>query len=99
LEQDRNADNLGAGWYCTDCSYVTDEEPEQEMQEPYEYWFVSSWLADKLAERGEVVIREFSMPIWGRGATGQAILLDGVIGEIAEELEILDGQKYDSNKA
>ena len=64
------------------------------MQEIYEYWFVAKWLAEKLEEKGEVIIYHFNSPIWGRQASGQAILLDGVISEICEDLEILDGQRY-----
>jgi hypothetical protein len=56
-------------------------DPEQ--REAYEHWIVSDWLARKLEERGEMVMRDFlGLTIWGRCTTGQAILLDGVITEI-----------------
>ena len=54
--------------------------------EVYEWWAVSSWLADKLRARGEIVIDYGCPTVWGRQTTGQAILLDGVIREIAVEL-------------
>jgi len=60
-----------------------------------EHWIVTSWFADKLEEHGEKVIRNFFGldAIWCRRCSGQAILFDGVIGEIAAEMEILKGQK------
>ena len=61
--------------------------------EVFEHWLVSNWLADKLEEHGEKVLRDFfGLTVWCRCTTGQAILLDGVISRIAEEMEILEGQ-------
>ena len=53
--------------------------------EVYEYWAVSGWLAEKLTERGEIVIDNYPH-VWGRQTTGQAITLDGVIRNIAKYL-------------
>ena len=36
--------------------------------------------------------------VWGRGSTGQAILLDWVVAQIAIEMEILEGQANDWSK-
>jgi hypothetical protein len=59
----------------------------------FEHWIVTDWLADKLEAHGEKILRDFfGMTIWCRTTTGQAILLDGVIGEICHDMEILDGQ-------
>jgi hypothetical protein len=59
-----------------------------------EHWIVSDYLARKLEEKGEAVSHDFfGLTIWGRGTSGQAILLDGVIGDIASDMEILKGQK------
>lgn len=72
------------------------EELEREQEEPnevYEWWMVSNWLCDKLKEKGKVVLSDEN--IWGRCTTGQAILLDHVISEICEDLQILEGQKYE----
>ena len=52
-------------------------------QEIYEYWKVSSWLIDKLAEEGEAVIKDFN--IWCRTTTGQGIILDSVITKIQKK--------------
>lgn len=70
------------------------EELESEPQEIFEWWIVTDHLYDKLKEKGEPVIEWQNLSIWGRTTTGQAILLDGVISDICEEMEILEGQKY-----
>ena len=59
---------------------------DPERNEVYEHWIVSDWLARKLEKRGEVVEQDFhGLTIWGRCCTGQAILLDHVIQQIALE--------------
>lgn len=67
-------------------------------REVYEHWIVSDWFARRLAEHGETTGELFGLTIWGRTCTGQAIHLDGVIGEIAAEMEILEGQANDWSK-
>lgn len=62
--------------------------------EALEHWIVSDWFAGKLAEHGEMTGELFGLTIWGRCCSGQAIHLDGVIGEIAAEMGILDGQSH-----
>lgn len=66
---------------------------EPHLHEALEHWIVSDWIADKLKEHGEIVGELFGLTIWGRCCSGQAILLDSVWCEIAEEMEILVGQK------
>lgn len=51
-------------------------DDEGESQEVLEWWLVSSWSADKLAEMGEVVLRWQNCEWWGRTCSGQAIALD-----------------------
>ena len=73
---------------------VSDLESEQdEPNEVYCWYIVSPWLCDKLKDIGEVVIENESL--WGRGACGQSISLDWVIGSICKNLEILEGQQYE----
>ena len=48
-----------------------------------EWWFIDSWLAERLERAGEVVIEEYGCCWWGRLASGQAIYMDSVIQEIA----------------
>ena len=56
-----------------------------------EFWIVSPWFGRKLKEYGEIVSFDFiGFTIWGRCSSGQAILLDGVISRICEELEMLE---------
>ena len=69
----------------------------EDEREAYEHWLVDRWFGARLLDHREMVIFDFLglECIWGRTCTGQAILLDHVIGEIAEEMEILEGQKYE----
>lgn len=63
-------------------------------REIYEHWIVSDWFATKLESKGERILRDFfGLTVWGRSTTGQAILLDSVIREIASEMGILHGQE------
>lgn len=80
---------------CSYCNEELEEEPETEPQEVFEWWICSDWLIKKLAAHGEPVLIDEG--IWGRTGTGQAILLDGVISRICEELEILEGQRNEWN--
>jgi hypothetical protein len=54
--------------------------------EAFEHWLVSDWFARKLTEHGYVVREVFGLTVWARGTTGQAIYMDGVIEDIAKEL-------------
>ena len=65
---------------------------EDYSHEALEFWAVSRWFAEKLAEKGEAVGELFGLNIWGRATSGQAILLDSVIEEIGRDMEILEGQ-------
>jgi hypothetical protein len=59
------------------------ENLEPEYHEIYEHWIVSDWLADKLLDRGETVVKDFmGLTVWGRCTTGQAISMDSVIQDI-----------------
>jgi hypothetical protein len=84
---------------CTSCKlFDSPEDVEQTPKEIYEWWFVTPYLYEKLQQKGEPVINSNYGCLWGRCATGQAILLDGVIGEIAEDMQILEGQQNDWSK-
>ena len=65
-----------------------------DIQEIYEWWIVSEYLYGKLKAKGHPVLEWGNNYYWGRCTTGQAILLDGVISEICQEMEILEGQSY-----
>ena len=66
-------------------------DPEQ--NEALEHWIVSEWFAKKLVSKGEMVTEFMDLTIWGRCTSGQAIYIDGVIKEIASDMELLEGQK------
>ena len=56
-------------------------------REVFEHWIVSDWLADRLAEKGEKVDKDFAgMTVWARTTTGQQIAADSVIEQIHAEL-------------
>lgn len=62
-----------------------DIEPYQ--REVFEHWIVSDWLADRLAEKGEKVDKDFAgLTVWARTTTGQGIASDWVIEQIAADL-------------
>lgn len=65
--------------------FAEDRGIEPYQREIYEHWVVTSWLAHKLEERGEVVVEMMNMRIWGRCTTGQSIAMDDVIQQIATE--------------
>lgn len=69
------------------------EDLEDEVQEIFEWWMVSSMLYNDLKGQGEPVVSDGSNNYWGRTTTGQAIMLDGVISQICENLQILEGQE------
>jgi hypothetical protein len=68
------------------------EREQEEPKEPLEWWLVTGWFVEKLKRYGEVFVEIFGEIWWGRTCTGQAILLDYVIGKIGEDMEILEGQ-------
>ena len=60
---------------------------EPYAREAFEHWIVSDWLADKLAEKGEKVDKDFAgMTVWARTTTGQGVASDSVIEQIAKVL-------------
>lgn len=77
---------------CQDNSIDADEY----APDIYEHWIISDYLAEKLEAHDHRILRDFfGMTIWCRPTTGQAILLDGVISQICEEMEILEGQAHE----
>ena len=85
-------------WNCRECGALVSPSDVSEIDadpiEALEFWAVSSFLAEKLAARGEMVADVLDFHVWGRATSGQQIAADEVVGRIAEEMEILDGQAY-----
>lgn len=79
----------------THSNFCNDNNIDPLLNEALEHWIVSPWLANRLEELGEMILRNFLGfdAIWGRCCSGQGILLDGVISDIAGGMEILEGQK------
>ena len=71
---------------------------ESEPQEILEWWSVDSMMFENLKEKGEPVLEYANLNLWGRTCSGQAILLDHVITEIAADMGILEGQENDWNR-
>lgn len=67
-------------------AYVSacDELEETELSEVYELWVVDEWLAEKLHDNGETITEYYDQLIWSRLATGQALLLDGCMIDVAK---------------
>lgn len=58
---------------------------DSEYAEILEYWIVTDRLRRWLEEKGECVSEVRGLNIWGRGCSGQSIVLDNVIQEIYKE--------------
>lgn len=69
-------------------------DPDAEYPEVYEWYAVSPLLAERLKARHEIVIVSKDKTLWGRQTTGQSVILDYVIQQIALDQQILDGQEY-----
>lgn len=70
-----------------------DSDAQDNAGEVFEHWIVSNWIAGELSERGQPTGEVLGLTIWGRGTTGQSILLDWVFCDIAASMGILEGQR------
>ena len=61
-----------------------------ESAEVMEWWRVSEWFGKRLAAEGEVVLSNGYGCWWGRCCTGQSVLMDGSIQQVAARL--VDGR-------
>lgn len=59
------------------------DHSQENPAEVYEWWRVSGWLVKELREIGEAVLDNDYGNWWGRTCTGQSILQDGTLQEIA----------------
>ena len=57
-----------------------------ENSEIMEWWLVTPYMAELLKEKGEVILSDYDCCWWGRQTSGQALYMDGVIQEIAEQM-------------
>lgn len=54
-------------------------------EEVYSWWIVDPWFSKRLSEKGEVILYTYMGCIWGRQNAGQAIHIDDIILEIAQD--------------
>lgn len=98
---DINVDPISTIDKCSTEEYAEDVCHEQDLIIHYddvlEHWAVTDYLANKLIEQGEKVEEFYGLNIWCRTTYGQAILLDHCISMVCEDMEILEGQKYEWN--
>ncbi|MFK7979279.1 MAG: hypothetical protein AB8G86_04820 [Saprospiraceae bacterium] len=59
------------------------EEPD--LQEIFEWYEITKWLAEKLIEKGEPILENDYGFYWGRTCTGQSIILDGTVQQVAKD--------------
>ena len=57
-----------------------------ESSEVLEWWLVTPYMAELLRENGEVILSAYDCYWWGRQTSGQALYIDWVIQEIAEQM-------------
>ena len=65
---------------------IYDQETD-EPQEIMQWYIVSKWLAEKLAEQGEPVADWHGQYFWGRTCCGQGVELDGTFQQISRSLD------------
>ena len=58
-----------------------------DSSEVLEWWLVTPYMAELLKEKGEVILSDYDCYWWGRTTSGQALYMDGVIQEIAKQME------------
>lgn len=69
------------------CDYFRVDMSDYES-EIFEHWAVSHYLADRIEERGGRIVRDWhGLNVWGRATTGQAIYMDGIMQDIAAEID------------
>ena len=81
---------------CPNCNAQFDDiyDCDIRQKEVYQWFIVDRRFAEKLKKQNEIIIETPSNCIWGRQTFGQEIFLDGVISQIALQMEILEGQRY-----
>lgn len=76
-------DFLGENGNFKDMCSEFDIDTDDYRSEVYEHWVISGWLEARLHSCGEVTSDLCGLTIWGRCGTGQSIVLDHNIQQIA----------------
>lgn len=66
---------------------VCRDHAQDNPAEVYEWWAVDSWLCEQLHAIGEVTIDNGYGQWWGRTCTGQGLIMDGTLQQIAARFE------------
>jgi hypothetical protein len=64
--------------------YLKELVRDCDPNEAYEWWRVTEWLAKGLDELGEIILENDYGYWWGRGCTGQQMIMDGTLQEVAK---------------
>ncbi len=88
-DPDADEDESWHGWL-TEARDVCTDHAQDNPQEAYEWWLVDSWLCDQLHAIGEITIDNGYGHWWGRGGTGQRLIMDGTLQQIAGQYERMD---------
>ena len=62
-------------------------ENSNELDEVFEWWLVTPFMADMLKNNGEVILAAYDCYWWGRQTSGQGLYMDWVIQEISMQTE------------
>jgi hypothetical protein len=73
--------------YLTELRDAVQEHSQDHPAEVYEWWLVSDWLCRQLRDAGRPVLDNDYGSWWGRTCTGQALIMDGVLQELAARYE------------
>ncbi len=79
LDQDADDDTR----YVDELREAVREYSQENPAEVFEWWRVDSWLCDQLHEIGKVTIDNGYGHWWGRTCTGQGLIMDGTLQQIA----------------
>ena len=60
---------------------------DESLWEELQNFDVTPYMAELLKEKGEVILSDYGCYWWGRTTSGQALYMDGVIQEIAGQME------------
>lgn len=86
LEIDPIVDEFSPDSHWSEIQDLHDHHCLEPYHEVMEWWVVDEWLQGKLSALGCVTFDFYGLPLWGRCATNQSMILDGVFQEIAEDM-------------
>ena len=67
-------------------------ENSDELDEVFEWWLVTPYMAELLKENGEVIFADYDCYWWGRQVTGQPLTRDAVLRRLAKKMWVDYGE-------